>query len=231
MNRQWVLVAIAVLSCASVASVTEAQNVPVGQPQRGAVAQQSLPGTRIAMIDINRIFKSHERFKGAMENMKRNVEVAEEEVRKDNEAMKKLAEDLQGMHKGTPEYKAMEEELTRRETNLQVKLKMKKNELVQREAENYNLVYQEILQETTSFCQEYAIDMVVRINNEPVNVEQPNSVLGYINRQVVWNNPSLDITDQILSRLNSRGGAAAANPASANRAAAPNARQQVPFKQ
>jgi Skp family chaperone for outer membrane proteins len=231
MNRHWAMMAIAILLCVSVASIAQAQALPQGQPQspRGAAGSQALQGTRIASLDVNFVFKNHERFKAALDGMKRSYEAAEEEVKKDSENINKAREALQDFHKGTPEYKAREEDLLKKQAELQTKVQLKKNELVQREAENYNAVYQEILQETQSFCKANAIDMVVRINNEPANLEQPNSVLGYINRQVVWSDSSLDITLDILQRLNSRGGAAA-NPASANRAAAPGTRPTVPFR-
>jgi Skp family chaperone for outer membrane proteins len=228
-SRHWAIAAAAILSLSVFVSLAQAQTQTPAQPQARAAAGQALPGTRIALLDVNRIFKSHERFKAAMEGMKHNVEAAETQVRNDRNAITKLGEDLQLLKKGTPDYKALEEELTKRQADLQVAVQLKKNEFVQREAENYNAVYQEILQETNYFCRENAIDVVLRFNGESVDVEQPNSVLSFINRQVVWNNPGLDITDQILQRLNGRAGGAA--PATANRAnsAAQPARPTVPF--
>ena len=80
----------------------------------------------------------------------------------------------------------------------------------------YHNVYQEIWQATDYFCKQHGIDMVLRFNGEPVDVQRPDSVLTFINRPVVWYDPGLDITDAILQDVNRP----AANPAAADRAAA-----------
>ena len=41
-----------------------------------------------------------------------------------------------------------------------------------------------------------------KFNGEPVDVNRPESVLTFINRPVVWYQPSLDITDRFLQDLN-----------------------------
>lgn len=228
----WAIAATIVLSLSLFAQSASAQSPQAapGQPAAHSGAGQALPGTRIALLDVNRIFKNHERFKAAMEGMKHNVEAAETDVRKQRDAITKLIEDLQMLKKGTPEYKELEEAIAKRQADLQVAVGLKKNEFVQREAENYNAVYQEILQEVNYFCRENAIDVVLRFNGEAADVEQPQSVLAFINRQVVWNTPGLDITDAVLQRLNGRGGVPASTATRTN-SAAPAARATVPFGQ
>ena len=176
------------------------------------------------MIDINRIMENHTRFKSERERMKADFEQVKAKMQQEREAIAKLTENLQEYRKGTREYKELEETVAKRSADLQVQLQLKNNEFQQREAKTYYEVYQEILQATDYFCKQHAIDMVVRYNGTPVDVEQPNSVLSYISRPVVWNDPGLDITDMILQDLNR-----SAAPSTANPNAVP-ARPGVPFK-
>jgi Skp family chaperone for outer membrane proteins len=181
-------------------------------------------GPRMALLDVSRIFKSHQRFKGMMDDMKGDVERAEAQVKTERETIGKLAERLQEFRKGTPDYKQMEEELAKRQADLAVQVQLQKNEFLQREAKIYHAVYQEIWQATDYFCKQNRIDMVLRFNGEAVDVERPDSVLTFINKPVVWYDRGLDITDAVLQDLNRT----AIQPA-ANRNAAP-ARPGVPFQ-
>ena len=63
---------------------------------------------------------------------------------------------------------------------------MQKNEFLQREATIYHNVYQEILQATDYYCKQHGIDIVLRFNGDQVDPQQPDSVLTFINKPVVW---------------------------------------------
>jgi Skp family chaperone for outer membrane proteins len=208
----WAVLA-AVLSLSYFSALAEAQGP----------AAQSMAGPRLALLDVSRIFKSHQRFKGMMDDMKADVERAEAHVKSERETIGKLAERLQEFHKGTTDYNDMEKELAKRQADLAVQVQLQKNEFLQREATIYHNVYQEILQATDYFCKQNRIDMVLRFNGEAVDVNRPDSVLAFINKPVVWYDRGLDITDQILQELNRT----AINPGPANRAGP--MRPGVPF--
>ena len=192
-----------------------------------AVAQtpgRPVAGPTIALLDVSYIFKNHTRFKGMMEDMKGDVERAEAHVKAERDAINKLAEQLPQFNKGTRDYQQMEEELANRQAKLAVQVQMQKNEFLQREATIYHNVYQEILQATDYYAKQNSIDMVLRFNGDPVDVQRPDSVLAFINKPVVWYQKNMDITPAVLQELN-RG---AINPAAAQRQTP--GRQQVPLR-
>lgn len=179
-------------------------------------------GPRLALLDVSRIFKNHQRFKSMMEDMKADVERAEAQVKAERDTIGKMAETLQDLRKGSPDYKQMEEDLAKRQADMAVRVNLQKNEFLQREAKIYNAVYQEIWQATDYFCKQHQIDMVLRFNGEEVDVDRPDSVLTHINKPVVWYDRGLDITDAILTDLNRT----AVNPGTAGR---PQTRPSVPL--
>jgi len=194
------------LSFSLIGSQAVAQGVPARQP----VAMQPGSAPNIALLDVSYIFKNHPRFKAMMEEMKSDVEQAETNVNKERDTLRKLVEQLDTFRKGSPDYKAMEEEIARKEADLTVKVQLQRKDFLQREARIYHTVYQEISQEVDYYCANKGIDMVLRFNGDPVDVDKPDSVLSYINKPVVWYDKSRDITPIILDALIKRGGAPAA---------------------
>ena len=65
----------------------------------------------------------------------------------------------------------------------------------QRQAKIYYNVYQEILQATDYFCKQHGIDVVLQVKGDAVDPETAESVIPFINKQVVWYAGDLDITD------------------------------------
>jgi len=184
-------------------------------------------GSNLALLDVSYIFEKHVRFKGMMDDMKTDVEREENQVKAEREAIKKLADGLERF-KNTVDYKRMEEEITKRQADLQAQIAIRRKDFLQREAKIYQIVYQEIQQEVDYYCAANGIELVLRFNGDPVDPDKPDSVLAYINRQVVWYAKDRDITPVILARLNERYKRPETGPGPASNAARPN--MTVPFK-
>jgi Skp family chaperone for outer membrane proteins len=190
--------AIVVSLCFSVS--TALAQVPGGVPP--AQPMPPAAGARIAFIDVGKIFKNDARFKALMEDMKRDVQGAENLVREERDRIGKLEESLRDYQKGTQAYQQMEEQITARKADLTVKVQIQGKQFQQRQAKIYYNVYQEILQVTDYFCKQHGIDVVLQIKGDPVDSEVAESVIPFINKQVVWYADDLDITKQILGELN-----------------------------
>lgn len=193
---RYLAVLAVVVSLGYLVTVAVAQNPAGGRPS------QPMAGPRVALLDVSRIFKEHARFKQQMEQMKTEVRDAENQVRAKREALVKLNEQLQALQKGTPDYSRMDEALTTQQTELALSIQRSKAKFLQREAEIYYGVYQDIYSATNYFCTQNGFDMVLRFSSEEVDVQRPDSVLAWINKPVVWYNANLDITNYILQDVN-----------------------------
>ena len=217
-SHRWAILAV-VVSLGYLISLAVAQN-----PMGGAPGQPTA-GPRLALIDVTRIVKNHERFKQQMAEMKRDVQAAEDKIQKERDDIKRQAtEVLPALNKGSQQYQTLEEQLANRQAQLAVEMNRMKNDFLQREATIYYNVYQEILQATGYFCKQNRIDMVLRFNGDPVDVQHPDSVLAFITKPVVWYDPGLDITDVILQDVNRP----VVNPRGADERGAPT-RPVMPF--
>jgi len=137
-----------------------------------------------------------------MEDMQRDVEQAEADVKQEKEKIRKLAETLEQYHAGTQEYQQFDTELTKRQSDLAVKVQMRKKEFIQQEAKIYYGVYQEIMGAVEDFANQTGVALVMRYNREPASVEKPDDVLREINKPVVWSPRGRDITDFIIQKVN-----------------------------
>jgi len=162
-------------------------------------------GVPVALLDVSRIFQEHARFKQMREAMMADVQMAEANAKAEGEAIKGLMEQLRGVPSGSPEYKAMDEQIAVRQGNLEARVRLQRKEFVQREAKIYHYVYLEVLQEVHYYAQTNRIAMVLRFSGEQIDPENPESVIKGINKPVVWYNPQFDITNAILQKLQGSG--------------------------
>jgi Skp family chaperone for outer membrane proteins len=173
---------------------------------RGAAQQPARVAapTSIALVDVTYIFKNHPRYKAMMDELKGEVERAEARWKAEAEKIKRDAERIQDFRAGTPDYKNIEEDVVRKQSDLQARIKLEQKDLMQREAKIHFNVYQEILQEVTYYCQTNNIGVVVRFNGDPVNAEKPDDILRGMNQQVIYYHKDLDITPIIMKRFTAR---------------------------
>lgn len=188
-----------------------------------AAARPAVTPSGIALLDVGYIFKNHTRFKAMMDEVKADVSRAEAWAKSEREAITKLAERLKDFRQGSPEYKSLEEQLTKRQAERALKIQQKKREFDQHAARIYYDVYREIHQEVNYYCQAKGVALVLRFSRETPDMERPESTLLYIQKPVVTYDRNLDITDLILNQLNRRPAAGGTNPIGSR------ARPGVPF--
>jgi len=184
-----------------------AAGLAVGQAPMQAVPAGRVGGA-IALLDVSYVFKNHVRFKASMAELQADVEGAETAVKKERDQLKALADRLTEHRSGSPEYKQLEEEIARLQSNMAVKVQLQKKEFLQREAKIYHTVYREIMQEVDYYAASNGIAMVMRFNGDEVDASKPEDVLRDINKPIVWYPKDRDITPYILQALNRT----AANP-------------------
>ncbi|MDA0661070.1 MAG: OmpH family outer membrane protein, partial [Planctomycetota bacterium] len=152
----------------------------------------------VALVDVGYIFKTHPEFQQRMENMKKEVEAFENELKSEHQNMQKNAERLATYNPGTPEYKKTEEEVAQARGSLQARAQLKRDEFLKREAQEYLAFYNKVQQAVGGFAYNNRIAIVLRFNRDEMDPNDRGSVLQGVNRPVVSFEPSLDVTDDVL---------------------------------
>ncbi len=158
-------------------------------------------GTSIALLDMNKVFQNHLRFKAAMEDLKKDITNYEAGLGDQQKAAVQMSEQLANFKPGTPEYKELEARLAQMAANVQVNMAMQKKDFLSREAKVYYQAYAEVAEQVNLFSANNNIALVLSYNGEAIDPENRGSILQGVNRAVVYQN-GLDITPLILERLN-----------------------------
>lgn len=165
---------------------------------------QPLAGQPIYLLDLNHVFENYSKLKAMREQLQNEAQRAEQVVKERREAIRRMQEELENFRPGTPDYKKLEEEITARVADLNVYVARQRKEFMQQEARDYFTVYQEVMDEVNYFATQNRAALVLRFDRKRVDPEMPDSVVRALNRQVIWNNMGLDVTDYILNNLNRR---------------------------
>jgi Skp family chaperone for outer membrane proteins len=195
---------------------------PGAGPPPVAAPAPAAAGTSVAVIDIAFIFKNHVRFNQQMNDMKRDIEGFDAQIRQEQTNFAKKREGLAQFTPSSPQYKSAEEELARMKSDLDIKVAVKRREFLEQEAKVYYGIYREIEDSVQMFAQRNRIGLVLRYNGDEMKPDDRASVLQGVNRPVVFQQ-NLDITQHILSQLN----AGATMPAGAGGMAPPAPGSQI----
>ena len=164
---------------------------------------RSAGGPNVALLDVSYLFEKLPHFKAYMKEITDDAQKAQDDVKREEQEIKKLAESAEAV-RGTPRFKAIEEEITKRRGDLAVKIELQRRNFQQRQAKLYLTVYKEVQDQAAMVCSQYGYDIVLRFNGDPVDAENPQSVLTFINRPVVWYAEQRDITPFVLKAIRDR---------------------------
>jgi Skp family chaperone for outer membrane proteins len=161
------------------------------------------PRTRAAVVvlDVGRVFKEHIRFKQRMELMKKDVTSFTDKINREKEDIKKLHEQRKLYEAGSPDYKKIEEDATRMQSQLVVEMQLKEREFMEQEAKLFYQTYMEVQQRVAEFADHNGISLVLRYNSEQIDPDDRASVLAGVNSPIVFQR-DLDITSFIIEAVN-----------------------------
>jgi Skp family chaperone for outer membrane proteins len=198
---------LAIVAAAAVVQPSARAQIPAAA---APAARPVTPASHVAVIDVGYIFKNHTRFKAAMDKMKDEVMAAENALKAERDRINGLMEQLKGFNVGTPEYRKLEGEVAKAQGDFQVNAQLQKKDFMDREAKVYLQVYTEIEKAVGQFAREHGIAVVHRFDGDPVDSADRNRILGSITKPIVYFDPQVDITPDVLRMLN--GAAVAGQP-------------------
>ena len=169
--------------------------------QAKAQAPARPAGTTVAVIDLDEVFREHKNLATQLEQLKADMQQAEATVREERKRIETLAEQLKTLKPGSPDYEAKEKSFASMNADIQVQMRQKSRELLEREAQLRYDTYQDVLSAVSSFADQYNIQLVIRFSRDKIEPDKPRSVQLGLARQIVYQR-QLDITDHIVRLVN-----------------------------
>ncbi|HEX3599044.1 MAG TPA: OmpH family outer membrane protein, partial [Lacipirellulaceae bacterium] len=123
----------------------------------------------VAVVDISYIFKKHERFKTTMENMKKEMDGIEAELKTDREKIAQEEQQRNTYNAGSNEYKQLDEKIAREMAEFNLKMGKLRKDFLEREAKVYYQTYLEVVDAVKYYAKRQNIGLVLRFNGEAVD--------------------------------------------------------------
>jgi Skp family chaperone for outer membrane proteins len=197
LNRKKAIVVLAAAATLTTFGFLDAQVPNQGGNPAGANASKY----SIAVVDISYIFKKHERFKATMDQMKKEMESIETELKADREKIASQEQERNKYNVGSAEYKKMDDDIAKQMAEFNLKMGRLRKDFLEREAKVYYQTYLEVVDAVTYYSQQHHIGLVLRFNGEPVDPARRDDVLREINKPVVLQD-HIDITPDVLALIN-----------------------------
>jgi Skp family chaperone for outer membrane proteins len=153
--------------------------------------------TKIALIDVNSVIKQSKSHTQQMKALKKDADEFDEKMKEQQGLIAMMASPLKDLQKGTPEYAEIEEKVTRAAAQANLGAQRKKRDMVERESKTYLLTYLDLNDAVEKNAHENQIDIVLRFTGDPVDSNNPESILAGINRPIIWYDKNLDMTPAI----------------------------------
>ncbi|QDT05940.1 periplasmic chaperone [Rubripirellula lacrimiformis] len=176
-----------------------------------ATAQDA--GHRLAVVDVAFIFKNHPGIKSQVAAVENDLKSYSGEMQKKQEELKAAVEQIKAFKPGSAEYSAQEERVASLESKLRLDMARKKKELADAEARIYFDNYQRIADGVKFLAQHYKINLVLRYNSEDMDLEEGQSVIRGVMKNVVYHDTELDMTKGVMQYLDKFSVAEGANNA------------------
>lgn len=170
--------------------------VMVGSPVRA----QSSNGAIVAVMDLAKVFEKHPKLQAEIKRIQEEYKQFQEDAIAKQKALQNRVKQLQQLKQGTPDYKKLQAEIAKADSDRAVDQRLKQGEFMQREARAHYNAYMEVLSAVQRVCTRHNISLVLRYDSKPIDPDDGNSIMRGITRNVVYQR-QLDITDLVVREL------------------------------
>jgi len=155
----------------------------------------------IALLDVGKVLESNTRLQQQLSQLNIEVRKSEDDLRAAQAEIGGLAERSRGLSPGSTERQQLEENMLRRQGEVEAQFNLKRRGYYELESQIYCAMATEMNDVVRRYADQHGIRLVLRINNSPVDAHNRESVLSNINKEVVFGR-EVDITAEIITELN-----------------------------
>jgi Skp family chaperone for outer membrane proteins len=198
----------------------QAQGGNYGQPQIGLPANAPPSGAAMpsghgvngmGVIDLKFIFSKYDKFDQQMQAIRARVEAAEAEVRKEQEAIKQMGEKARTYDPSSPQFKQMEQDIMRRQSEMQIRVGTQKRQFGEDESRIYYNTAKEIDDAVRIIASRFGLNIVFRVTPDEPNPNNRAEIAAVLGKSIFYYNGQMDITPYVLQELKRPGGVAGGN--------------------
>ena len=157
--------------------------------------------TNVCIIDIAKVFESHPTFRQNLKKLQQEAEAFKAEIEQKRQQLNARKETILKMTPGSEQFKTEEANLAQVAARFEVDARNRIKEFGQREADLHYVTYQEIKGLIGQYSKSRGIAIVITHQNFEVDQANADSIMRWVNRQIVFHSAHKDITQPIIQYL------------------------------
>lgn len=164
----------------------------------------------VAVVDVNKVMTEWKYVSARKTELENQFKPKFESIKARVEELQKQSQVLKTMKRGTAEYEQMENTLIRKEQDIKTDNGLLSKQYDEQAAKIFQDAYKYIKQHAAFYAKQIGATCVIQVNSadefqayNPQMAAQELTVREVVARQVIWYDSAINVTDQILTRLNS----------------------------
>ena len=175
-----------------------------GQEQQPAAPPASTPDCCVGVIDLVRVFNECLQIQHLNELIQKKESQLQAEAKARSDAIKDKEAELSAFQPGTPDFETRRKELLQLTIEANVWLKAMEEDLERRKFDWTRVVYEKTVKATEEIARQAGLSLVLqRKEFNPGSIEPTVTAIRRVirERELVYADPVLDITDQVIHGL------------------------------
>lgn len=180
-----------------------------GVAQNAATAPTPVRSS-VAVVDVNKVMTEWKYVSARKTELENQFKPKFEAIKARVDELQKQSQVLKTMKRGTAEYEQMENTLIRKEQDIKTDNGLLSKQYDEQAAKIFQDAYKYIKQHAAFYAKQIGATCVIQVNSadefqayNPQMAAQELTVREVVARQVIWYDAAINVTDQILTRLNS----------------------------
>ena len=158
----------------------------------------------IYVVDVQKVLLENNKLKAAKESIQTEIDQKEAQWKTERDALNALVEQRRSLT-NPDDVKEVERQLNDKKFAMEQMRRDENAKLVAREVDAVSGVYAEMSQILANYCQQHGIMMIIRKSDPEASgadADNPQQKMLVIQKNVVYHDPSLDLTDIVIAGMN-----------------------------
>lgn len=188
----------------------QAQDRAVRRGERTATAPPAnapappAPAAVIGTIDLGGVLEGDEKYKAALARFNADVQAQNKKLNEIQDQQKLVAEALARLKPDSPDHQKLVAREAELKTTFEATRERLQGQFAAREADLYATTCAEVRQMAAAVAKRHRMNFVVNVAADPAPGADPRTAYDALRRHVVWSDPTVDITGEVLQRLNTQ---------------------------
>jgi Skp family chaperone for outer membrane proteins len=166
-----------------------------------AFSQEKAQPTRIGFLDVKKAFDTYRKPRDAQAQIKAQFDALSSDFKQRATQIEQTSEKLNTMSSGSEDYERLQREIALAKETLKYDREAAGHRLEQEQAKRKNAIYKEISQEAENFGKEHGFAAVLLYIPPETDFDRDVDMF-IVTRAVLCRDDSLDVTKDVVERLN-----------------------------